>query len=155
VRRRARALALLAAAALAGGCLEELEPDVGEPLRPLCTDEDSDEEVDVSFSADIFDGVFERSDLGCADCHSPRGANPIGLRASGLNLSSYAALMRGGDRSADTIVVAGRPCESILVQKVGQAPPFGARMPLDGPPFLSASERQLLSDWIAEGADDD
>ncbi len=155
MRRRARALALLAAAALAGGCLEEFEPDVGQPLRPLCTDEDSDEEVDVSFSADIFDGVFERSDLGCTDCHSPGGENPIGLRASGLNLSSYAALMRGGDRSADTIVVAGRPCESVLVQKVGQAPPFGARMPLDGPPFLSEGERQLLSDWIAEGADDD
>jgi hypothetical protein len=155
VRRRVRALALLAAAALAGGCLDDFEPEVGEPLRPLCTDEDSDEDVDVSFAADIFEGLFDSAELACTDCHSPRGANPIGLRASGLNLSSFAALMRGGDRSADTIVVPGRPCESVLVQKVGQAPPFGARMPLDGPPFLSDGERQLLSDWIAEGADDD
>jgi hypothetical protein len=38
------------------------------------------------------------------------------------------------------------------VQKISAAPPFGARMPLDGPPFLSASQIQVISDWIAEGA---
>ena len=148
-----RALALLAA--LSAGCLDEFEPDVGAPLRPTCVDQDSDEEVDVSFAADIFDAVFDRSDLGCVDCHSGGGDSPIGLRTSGLNLGSYAALMRGGDASADDIVVPGRPCDSVLVQKVGQAPPFGARMPLDGPPFLTEREIQMLSDWIAEGADDD
>jgi hypothetical protein len=37
---------------------------------------------------------------------------------------------------------------------VGEAPPFGARMPLNGPPFLDERDRQLLADWIAEGADD-
>jgi hypothetical protein len=40
------------------------------------------------------------------------------------------------------------------VQKTSNAPPTGNRMPSDGPPYLTPSERQLLSDWIAEGAHD-
>ena len=145
---------VLLVAVLATGCLDQLAPEQSEPLRPLCVDEDSDPDTDVSFADDI-QPLFDRPDLGCADCHTPGGVQPIGLRVSGLNLSSYAALMRGGDQSGDDIVLAGRPCESVLVQKVGQAPPFGARMPLDGPPFIAERELQQLSDWIAEGADDD
>ena len=47
----------------------------------------------------------------------------------------------------------GDACGSILVQKLGDAPPFGARMPLEGP-ALGAPEIQLIVDWIVEGADD-
>jgi hypothetical protein len=137
------------------GCLDAFEPDVGAPLRPTCTGEDSDPDTDVSFAIDIQMGLFDRADLGCTSCHTPGGGSPIGLRVSGLNLSSRAALLRGGIESGDAIVLPGRPCESILLQKVGEAPPFGARMPLDGPPFMDERDRQLLSDWIAEGADDD
>ncbi|HYU15034.1 MAG TPA: hypothetical protein VEL05_03155 [Candidatus Acidoferrum sp.] len=149
-----RVAALAAAAGLAPGCLDSYEPDVGAPLRPLCSDEDSDLEVDVSFRDDIEAGLLARTDLACIDCHSGGGL-AIGFRVSGLNLSSYALLRRGGIASGEAIVLPGRPCESILVQKVGQAPPFGARMPINGPPFMTADEVQLLSDWIAEGADDD
>lgn len=148
-----RVLALVAALAL-GGCLDDFEPDVGPPLRPSCGGEDSDPSVRVSFRDDIQAGLFQRTDLGCADCHTPQGPTPLGLRASGLNLSSRELLLRGGDESGTDIVVPGAPCDSVLVQKVGPAPPFGARMPLDGPPFLDSAELQLLSDWIAEGADD-
>ena len=147
------ALALLAVGLT--GCLETFDPDVGEPLRPLCTDEDSNPDQDVSFADDIETGLFEREDLGCRDCHSGGGATPLGIRVSGLSLSSYSSLRRGGDESGQAIVVPGKPCQSILLQKVGQAPPFGARMPLDGPPFLTAEERQIIADWIAEGAEDD
>ena len=152
---RAVLLAALAglAAALAG-CLDDFEPEVGPQHRPSCSDEDSDPSARVSFRDDIQAGLFERTDLRCADCHTPQGATPLGLRASGLNLSSFASLLRGGDEGGTDIVVPGAPCDSVLLQKVGPAPPFGARMPLDGPPFLDEAERQLLSDWIAEGADD-
>jgi hypothetical protein len=141
------------AAALAG-CLDDFEPEVGPPHRPSCIDDDSDPSARVSFRDDIQAGVFARTDLGCVDCHTPQGATPLGLRASGLNLSSRDSLLRGGDEGGTDIVVPGAPCDSVLLQKVGPAPPFGARMPLDGPPFLDAAELQLLSDWIAEGADD-
>jgi hypothetical protein len=158
VRRRGIARSIAIAAALVSGCLEEidqLDPEVGDPLRPRCVDEDSDPDTDVSFAVDIQAGLFERTDMGCADCHTSGGATPIGLRVSGLDLSSYDSLLDGGLRSGEEIVLPGRPCDSVLVQKVGPAPPFGARMPLDGPPFMDERQLQLLSDWIAEGADED
>jgi hypothetical protein len=151
VIRRGLLVALLAAS----GCVDDFEPDVGAPLRPACSDEDSDPEVRVSFADDIQTGIFERADLGCADCHTTEGPGPIGLRASGLNLATLESLLRGGDESGPDIVVPGSPCRSILVQKVGPAPPFGGRMPLDGPPYLDDEQVRLVSDWIAEGADAD
>jgi hypothetical protein len=140
------------AAALLASCAD-LAPEVGDPARPSCADVDSDPDIDVSFRDDIEAGPF--ADLGCSDCHSSGGANPIGVRVSGLSLGSYSSLRSGGDESGTDIVVPGMPCASILVQKVSEAPPFGARMPLDGPPFLTADEVQLIADWIAEGADND
>jgi hypothetical protein len=60
----------------------------------------------------------------------------------------------GGFHSGAQIVVAGDPCASIMYQKLSDAPPFGSRMPLNGPPFWTDDELQLLHDWIAEGASD-
>ena len=45
-----------------------------------------------------------------------------------------------------------KPCESVIVQKLSLAPPFGARMPYNGPPYFTAAELTLVRDWIAEGA---
>jgi hypothetical protein len=42
----------------------------------------------------------------------------------------------------------------MLIQKLGAGPPFGSRMPLNGPPFWNSDELKLLHDWIAEGASD-
>jgi hypothetical protein len=153
---RAAPLAVLAALALAG-CFEELDlvPEVGAPLRPSCVDEDSDPDTPVSFRDDILAGVFARGgDRACTACHTMSGATPIGVRATDFSVSSYSSVLRGGLSSGEDIVLPGRPCQSILLQKVGEAPPFGARMPLSGPPFLDERDRQLVADWIAEGADD-
>jgi len=37
---------------------------------------------------------------------------------------------------------------------MSSAPPFGSRMPSNGPPYFSPGERALIADWIAEGAND-
>jgi hypothetical protein len=140
---------------LLGGCLAEaLEPGVG-PLRAgLCEPEDSDPDRDVSYAKDV-EPLFERpfGKAGCS-CHLPSSPVTVGIQVSGLSLGGYSALMRGGNSGRDTIVVPGDPCTSLLVQKTSNAPPSGARMPSDGPPYLSPSEQRLLSDWIAEGAHD-
>lgn len=150
-----RAYLLLGSLALLAGCVvESLEPGVG-PLRAgLCEPEDSDPDNDVSFAKDI-EPLFERpfGKAGCS-CHLPTSSVTVGIQNSGLNLGSYAALRRGGNSGRDTIVVPGDPCMSLIVQKTSNAPPSGARMPSDGPPYLSPSEQQLLRDWIAEGAHD-
>ena len=38
--------------------------------------------------------------------------------------------------------------------ELGEGPPFGSRMPLDGPPYLEDVDLELIGDWIVEGAHD-
>jgi hypothetical protein len=140
---------------LASGCLQSIGPDVG-PLQTsidggstTCANVDSDPAATVSFASDVRDGVFHRG--GCTNCHTGDG---MGVQQSGLDLSSYATLRTGGGRSGARIVVDFMPCQSILAQKIQTAPPFGRRMPYNGPPYLAAADIQLVADWIAEGARD-
>jgi hypothetical protein len=143
----------------AAGCDVMYEPDVGK-LQPPDAEpgpapddsgvvmtagkcDDSSPMVSVSFSRDIRP-MLSKSPGGCT-CHSSN-------TTSGLNLGSYENLKHGGMNSGTRIIVPGKPCESILPQKLGLAPPFGARMPYNGPPYFSAAELTLVRDWIAEGA---
>lgn len=137
-----------------GGCLADLEPDVGDLRAGTCQSEDSDPTRSVSYKEDILP-IFQRSGLlgGCT-CHQPANRSTSGIDQSGLNLLNYATLRRGGNSSHSTIVIPGDPCASVIVQKVSSAPPFGARMPPGGPPFMTPEEIGLLRDWIAEGAHD-
>ncbi|HVV82736.1 MAG TPA: c-type cytochrome domain-containing protein [Kofleriaceae bacterium] len=146
----ALALATLAASA---GCIDSLDPDVGLPLHPACTDVDSDPATAVSYHRDLEAGIF--SEYHCTKCHTAGGDTPIGLLVGGLDLGSYQGLRQGGAQSGAQVVVPGQPCESALYRKVVAGPPFGARMPQDGPPFLEADDVQLIVDWIAEGARED
>jgi hypothetical protein len=139
--------AWLLAVSLAAGCIEAFDPQVGAPLSQRCVDEDSDPGRDVSYAE-----VVEIFDEYCFGCHSPTGRAPIGIEVGGLDLSTYDRLRAGGVVSRSDVVIPGRPCGSILIQKIQPGAPFGARMPLNGPPFVDADEVQLLADWIAEGA---
>lgn len=135
-------------------CLDQLGPEVGAKQFNTCVDEDSDPSVSISFETDIRVGIFSRAEIHCVKCHTPGGATPIGLQLGGLDLSTYETLEHGGFHSATTIAIPGKPCESTIVQKISAAPPFGARMPKDGPPYLTAQDAQTIVDWIAEGAHD-
>ena len=140
----------LAAIVLAGtGCLEALGPELG-PEIPACVPEDSDPQRSISFRTDVLAGLLA---VKCAKCHTPEAVNPIGITIGGLELSNYASLRAGGMTSGSTIVVDGDPCRSVVSQKLGDAPPFGARMPRGGP-YLELAEQQVIIDWIAEGARD-
>ena len=105
---------------------------------------DSDPSTTVSFVAQVRP-LLSRSPGGCTGCHGTSAT-------SGFSVTSYEAIRRGGQVSNEHIVVAGAPCESVLLQKLSPAPPFGARMPYNGPPFFTAADRTVLRDWIAEGA---
>jgi hypothetical protein len=156
VRSPALWLALLLAF---GACELTYEPEVGPLLRteadgggpfdggPVGTlpCADSDPAVDVSLALDVRPLMY-RSPGGCS-CHADS-------TTSGFNLASYELLLRGGLNSGQRIIVAGAPCDSILVQKLGPTPPFGSRMPFNGPPYFTPDELALLMDWIAEGARD-
>ncbi len=146
---RSLSLVVVMCSLVVAGCLEE--PDVGAPLREACVNEDSDPDTDVSFSADIFAPMFSSTTTGCLACHAPTAPTPLGFEISGLDLSSLDTLRSGGQNSGTDIVVPGQPCDSFLLLKVTDGVPFGARMPLDGPP-LAPGQIQQIHDWIAEGA---
>lgn len=138
----------------AGACIPE--PDVG-ALHPGaaptdaggdaslagCDNSDSDPDTFVSFSNDLRPLMW-RSPGGCFPCH-------LGRVTSGLEVSSYESLRRGGMNTGTRIIVDFEPCNSIMLKKIGRTPPFGSRMPL-APPHFTATELQLFWDWVAEGA---
>lgn len=135
-----------------GGC-SVLAPDVGKPLVGECKDVDSDPAHAVSFAADIRP-IFGKMPGGCS-CHMPTGTGPGAATALvGLDLSTFATVRAGGLNSAGKTAIPGKPCTSVIYLKVSEAPPFGSRMPLNGPPYLDDESETLLHDWIAEGAQD-
>lgn len=138
-------LAVLVLAALSSACMEE--PDVGALLAGVCVPADSDPDKEVSFALDIEPLMDRPSAEGGCSCHNSGSSAP-----SGFDMTSLTAMRRGGSTSGAKIIIAGDPCNSVLVQKLSPAPPTGARMPLVGPPFWTDEEQQLLKDWIAEGA---
>lgn len=83
----------------------------------------------------------------CTRCH--RDGGEMGEAPEGLVLLSHEEATDTGKRAR---VVPGKPEASELLRRVrGQS---WIRMPLDGPPWLSAPEERLLADWIAGGARD-
>jgi hypothetical protein len=132
---------------LLGSCIGPLEPEVGELTAGTCQNEDSDPDVDVSFSQDL----LPKFHGGCS-CHSPIAPSTGGaIDSTGFSVGDYSSIRRGGQNSRDKIIVPGDPCGSFIYQKLSDAPPVGSRMPTYGP-YWPASDMRLLSDWIAEGA---
>lgn len=151
---RTRAACMLLLLTLSSACIAELEPDVGEVRAGTCQSEDSDPTKFVSFKDNILP-LFQRpGTAGGCSCHQPGNRSTPGIDQAGLSLLNYATLRRGGNTSHANIVIPGDPCRSVIVQKVSNAPPTGARMPPGGPPFMTPEEITLLRDWIAEGAHD-
>ncbi len=146
-----RALVLI----VLGACVADpYAPDVGPPLTGGCDDADSDPDADVSFGRDLRPMMDRASMAAGCSCHTPTNGSPSGISLAGLNLGSYAAMRMGGFNTGAEIIVPGEPCSSLLVDKLSPTPGWGARMPLDGPPYLTDDEQQLFRDWIAEGAHD-
>ena len=69
----------------------------------------------------------------------------------GLDLTSYENLM-AGDSDHGPVIIPGDSENSILIQKLGDDPPFGDQMPQSGPPYLDAYTIALIAAWIDEGA---
>lgn len=118
------AISLLIGAAAAGGALAA--------------------EEQVSYRLDVQPILQSR----CYECHRPGGQ---GYDTSGLDLTSYAGLMRGTKHGA--IVVPGDPLTSnLLVLVEGRADPK-VRMPHNQRPLLK-EQTEIIRKWIRQGAKD-
>ena len=99
------------------GCMSDLEPDVGPVIAGQCKNEDSDPEAEVSFK----DEVLPMLQMRCG-CHDPKGGGSA-IDSTGFSIGNASEVKRGGSKSGPNAVIAGDACASILVQKVGSAPP--------------------------------
>jgi len=101
----------------------------------------SQQATPVSFARQIRPLLEEK----CGACHSPDS------RTSGLEISSVAALLKGGNKNGPA-VIAGKPADSPIVQYTrGLREP---RMPKGMQP-LSDAEVRMIEAWIEAGAPDD
>lgn len=133
-----------------GGCMG---PEIGETLSSAvdfdsgeCSLADSDPDTPVTW-VDVRGKVLEKR----CGCHmTPSG---FGAVVGGLLLATRESALEGGRHAGlySDAIAPGDPCGSYLIAKTGPTPPFGARMPLSSG-ALAGAERQLLIDWIAEGA---
>ena len=115
---------------------------IGSDTERTETTEVNDRYADGQITYDEVAGIFGRH---CVICHSDNGR--YDTPPEGLRLSSLDNVLRGGERLA---VLPGNAQASEIIRRVdGLSDP---RMPLDGPPWLSDEETQLLRDWIDGGA---
>jgi hypothetical protein len=92
------------------------------------------EQPGLTYEKDILP-IMQRS---CVSCHG--GTKKRG----GLDLRTFAALVRGGD--SGTGIRPGKPDDSSLLESI-----VSGRMP-PGRGKLTPAEKQLIRDWIASGA---
>lgn len=84
----------------------------------------------------------------CVACHQPGGA---GYEKSGLDLRSYAGVMKG--TTLGPMVVPKQPEFSSMMQLLDHRVPEQIRMPHEARK-LSVDNRTLIRRWILEGAQD-
>ncbi len=119
---------------------------------PLPTDTLPPTDGMVSYGRDV-QAIF---DAKCVSCHQPTGfaaltGIPLDLRAE----ESFASLTDGASvqRSDLPFVVAGDPEASFLFDKVDTGSPIvGSQMPIGA--SLTDAEREIIRQWIADGAMD-
>jgi hypothetical protein len=98
----------------------------------------------VSFKEDILPLLKWR----CASCHEPGGA---GYEKSGLDLTSYAGVMKGTKFGA--MIIPREPESSNLMLLLDWRASPALRMP-HGQKQLSSCDRNSIRTWIRQGAKD-
>ena len=105
---------------------------------------DAGAQESVSFKEDLFPII----ELRCLECHQPGGD---GYEASGLDMRTYAGLMKG--TKFGSVVTAGSSFESNLMAVIEQRTDSQIWMPHNRK-RLSKCERLLFRFWVNQGARD-
>ncbi len=98
----------------------------------------------MSFAEDVMPIFVGR----CVSCHKPGGQ---GTEASGLDLTTYAGVMKG--TKFGPMIIPGDPDSSNLVRLLDWRASPELRMP-HGKKQLSSCDRNAIRSWIREGAKD-
>jgi mono/diheme cytochrome c family protein len=136
--------AVLAIAAVIGfGVATSNDLRAAEPNKPMKPPARNSQQK-MSFQDDVMPIFVGR----CISCHQP---NAQGTQASGLDLTSYASLMKG--TKFGPMVIPGDPESSNLMLLLDWRAAPELRMPL-GKRQLSPDDRNAIRSWIREGAKD-
>ena len=144
--RLVRILALVCASAAWSACDEKLSSVAG-PTPNL-------EPTFASIQHDIFESTDSSGRTPCMNCHTNVGRNPSG----GLNLAhdvAYAQLVNvPSSRQAGAIRVVPRDTTNtyLLLKLIGGPGITGARMPQNGPPYLTEGQISIIRRWVEIGA---
>jgi mono/diheme cytochrome c family protein len=144
--KRRQPLMLAAGAALAIAALAGMEittssspaycaPQASQPKRTTS-------QAMMSFSEDVLPVFVGR----CVSCHQPSGE---GTEKSGLDLTTYAGLMKG--TKYGPMVIPGDPDSSNLMLLLDWRASPELRMP-HGKKQLSSCDRNAIRSWIRQGA---
>jgi mono/diheme cytochrome c family protein len=98
----------------------------------------------MSFKDDVMPILVGR----CISCHQP---NAQGTQTSGLDLTNYASIMKGG--KFGPMVIPGDPEGSNFMVLLDWRASPELRMPM-GKKQLSSCDRNAIRSWIREGAKD-
>jgi hypothetical protein len=146
MRLHLRVLGVLAIVASTAACDESLSTLAG-PTPGL-------EPTFSSIQRDIFETTDVAGRVACVTCHTNVGKVPAGnlVLLAGVsynNLLNVASFQQASVRR----VVPNDPDASYLVRKISGTPGItGLRMPLNGPPYLTSGQIQILRSWIEQGA---
>jgi mono/diheme cytochrome c family protein len=110
-------------------------PQASKPKRPTS-------QSMMSFSEDVLPVFVGR----CVSCHQPNGE---GTEKSGLDLTTYAGLMKG--TKYGPMVIPGDPDSSNLMLLLDWRASPELRMP-HGKKQLSSCDRNAIRSWIRQGA---
>ncbi len=116
-----------------------------QPIRSLAGLPPRRPPVENLAMADPFlDLVKPMLDRRCTDCHNPD------QREAELDMTSYESLMKGGETGS--VIVAGRPEFSELLNRITLPADDDAFMPAEGNTPLTDRQVEIIEWWIAAGA---
>lgn len=100
-----------------------------------------------------FAPVFAIFEATCTPCHNPGEGGQLRFETPRLAYEQLVDRLAEGPcaNGRSTRVRAGNAERSLLVQKLGPAPPCGFRMPMNAEP-LSTADIAVVVDWINDGA---
>jgi len=97
--------------------------------------------------------IFEAKCLKCHTTEHTDEAGKVKKPKAGLAMDSVAGLTKGGKNTKETALVAGKPEESAIYKSVMLPPSDDDAMPPEGKADpLTDAEKELLKNWIAQGA---
>ncbi len=105
--------------------------------------------LDYSFKNDVMPIV--RTSCALSACHSSDQKN-LGIYLSNDRDQVYAELQKESPTAKQPFVVAKNPAKSYLIVKLDGKQSVGTAMPPPPDQLLSAQDRDVIRDWITNGA---